>query len=165
MNYESKIRRESTAFPGVAFVLKKMTEGRRIKFRMAIAGEAARLREILVDQSRLRDDESPDPVAVAKLASDLAELTDDRINPAWVRWGLAKVEGLEIDGEPCKSADQLIEDGPPELYLEILAAIQAAAGMSESQLGESESHSTSGGPVEGEMSGTTAELVDEKVTT
>jgi hypothetical protein len=49
-----------------------------------------------------------------------------------VKWGLAGIEGLEIDSKPA-TPESLIERGPEELVREVLAAIRREAGLSEDE--------------------------------
>jgi hypothetical protein len=60
----------------------------------------------------------------------------------YVSWGLAGVEGLEIDGQPA-SVDLLLEAGPESLVSEALALIRREAGLSEEERKNFESHSIS----------------------
>jgi len=62
--------------------------------------------------------------------------------PAWIKWGLHSIDGLEIDDAPA-TADSLVESGPPELVEEIFKAIQAASGLSTAESGNSPAPGTS----------------------
>jgi hypothetical protein len=46
------------------------------------------------------------------------EIYDDELTPAYVRWGVQSIEGLEIDGEPA-SVESLIESAPEPLVTEL----------------------------------------------
>ena len=50
------------------------------------------------------------------------------IDRVYLEWGLAEVQGLEIDGEPATPA-LLIEKGPMELSSEVLGRIKAECGL------------------------------------
>ena len=164
--FESRVVHEAKApgFKGVRFVLRKMTEGRRIKLRMALAGAQARIRELLEEQERLlapagdvakAELDAETKAAVRKLSLAMAEIADNEITPAWVSWGLERIEGLEIDGQPA-TLESLIEAGPPQLYHEVADAIRKEAGLTEEEQGESGSPITSAAPEDGREQATSA---------
>lgn len=163
MNFESRITRASKlpGFDGVSFTLNKMTEGRRIKLRLQVAEKSAKLRE-LGERARALDDQNGQEAL--QILEQINSLMVDEIDPVYVRWGLKSIDGLEIDGKPA-TPELLIEDGPPELYREILAAINEAAGLTERQRGESEPPTTSGAQADGRMSDSSAEPADAPATT
>lgn len=141
MKYDSKKKVQSKlpGFEDVSFTLKKLTEGRRIKLNLALADVSARLRELVAESETLvptlpegQERATLDPVTLARvrtLTEQTNLLIDSEVNPAWVRWGLDKIEGLEIDGEAA-TVETLISDGPAELYTEILTAIRKEAELS-----------------------------------
>jgi hypothetical protein len=165
--FESKVTIEARApeFAGVRFVLRKMTEGRRIRLRMQLAAAQARIHELMDEQKRLAAEvgaatveEVRDPEAarqIAKLTREMADLADNEMTPTWVRWGLASIEGLEIDGEPA-TVESLIESGPPDLYQEVAEAVRKEAGLTAEEQGESGSPTTSPAPGDGRTSNTGA---------
>jgi hypothetical protein len=71
-----------------------------------------------------------------------AALAASEIDRVYVSWGLAGVEGLEIDGRPA-TAELLLDAGPESLVSEALALIRREAGLSEEERKNFESHSTS----------------------
>jgi hypothetical protein len=71
-----------------------------------------------------------------------AALLAGEIDREYLRWGLAAIEGLEIDGRAATPED-LIEKGPERLLAEALAAVRHEAGLDEEERKNSESHSTS----------------------
>ena len=162
MNYVSRIVKESELpeFPGVRFTLNRMSEGRRIKLRLKLAEAVAEMRELVAEGAAIEQQpaETRDLRRLTGIVDGIRAIKAEKINPVWVRWGLSVIEGLEIDGAPA-TVDTLIEDGPPELYAEILKAIQTEAGLTDAQQGESEPPTTSGESVDGGMSDTTAENV------
>jgi hypothetical protein len=155
MQFSSRITTESTACPGVTFTLNKMTEGRRIKLRLTMAEKTAKLREIMVEVNRLREDPEPNQARVAELLDTVTETLEDEITPAWVKWGLHSITGLTIDGQEA-TPDLLIADGPRDLYKEIAAAIKSEAGLSEEAQGEFVPPITSGAQVTGGVTSTDA---------
>jgi hypothetical protein len=60
-------------------------------------------------------------------------LTSTDYNPQRIAWGLARIEGLEIDGAQA-DVQSLLASGPYELTMEILNAIDAVSGLSSEQL-------------------------------
>jgi hypothetical protein len=54
------------------------------------------------------------------------------IDRAYLEWGLAGVEGLEIDGVAA-TPGTLIDSGPVELAREILGRIKAECGLTEDE--------------------------------
>ncbi len=157
MNFDSRITLPSSLpeFAGVKFTFNKMTEGRRIKLRLAMADYHAKLREITDQASKIMEDTPEDALKAFVLHQKVSEIVSDQINPMWVRWGLKSIDGLTIDGEPA-TVESLIESGPPELYAEIADAIKSASGLNEQQRGESGPLTTSGAQADGRMSDTSA---------
>lgn len=132
-----------------------MSEGRRIKLRLALAPELAVLRTKLYEaQSMQKEDTSL--AVVQQLGDEITIISEDKINPAYVRWGLHSIEGLTIDDTPA-TVESLIESGPRDLYNEILDAIKKESGLDERQQGESEPLTTSGAQVDGRKTSTSAE--------
>lgn len=153
--FESRRRYESklAGFEGVAYTLNRMTEGRRIRLRLALAEPTAKLRDLMRERESLGE-ESGEP-RVRELLDRMSSILEDEVNPKYLAWGLHSIEGLEIDGEPA-TPKSLIEAGPRELYDEILAAVRRETGLSEGEQKNSASPSTSGAPVDGRTSGTSA---------
>jgi len=61
-----------------------------------------------------------------------AALLAGEIDRIYLRWGLRRLMGLEIDGEEV-TPESLLESGPEELVEEILQAIRREAGLSEAE--------------------------------
>ncbi|CAB4130912.1 hypothetical protein UFOVP130_44 [uncultured Caudovirales phage] len=160
MNFESRLTIPSTltGFEDVKFTLNKMTEGRRIKLRLALAETSAKLREMVEEATTLAGQSEPSTVRASALLDGVTALIEEKVTPQWVRWGLHSIEGLTIDGEAA-TTDSLIESGPRALYAEIADAIKREAGMSEEQRGESAPPTISGAPVDGRTNGISADPV------
>lgn len=75
--------------------------------------------------------------------------------PARLKWGLAKISGIEIDGQPA-NADSLIEAGPTDLVREIIQQIDELATMTSEQLRNFPLRSTSPEAADGNANDTTA---------
>jgi hypothetical protein len=98
------------------------------------------------------------------LAADALRVTSHEYNPRRIEWGLAAVRGLTIDGENV-DAHNLIAKAPHEFTLEVLEAIDAAAGMSNEQLKNLSLPITSSGLVGMTKSTTSATAVSEAEST
>jgi hypothetical protein len=55
---------------------------------------------------------------VSELRFKETKIYDDELTPAYVRWGVQSIEGLEIDGEPA-TVESLIESAPEPLVDEL----------------------------------------------
>lgn len=152
MKFDSRIVKDSAVDPSVRFTLNKMTEGRRIAINLRLADHRRKVMEMVAAAEALAQGDGREVLPALR---EVAEYTDNHITPEWVRWGLHKIEGLEIDGAPA-TVETLIQSGPPALYREIAAEIRAAVVLTETAKGESGSPTTSGAAVVGETSGTTA---------
>jgi hypothetical protein len=91
-------------------------------------------------------------------------LDQDEMQPALVRWGLAKIEGLEIDGTPA-TVDLLIDAGPPELFTEIAEEISRVMQLSSVEARNLPSPTTSGAPVAEATNDSSASLASSAATT
>jgi len=118
MHYESERTFEAASAPGVKYTIARMSLGRRIELtRQAweLTGKAECLQA------------SEDPREKLEAATLAAEI--DRL---YLRWGLKRVEGLTLDGEPA-TPESLIATGPEELSSEILATIRRECGLTDEE--------------------------------
>ncbi len=129
MRYESEEIVESAAFPGARLVVRRMSFGRRLELTRRIHELASKL-AFLAAGDRAQSDEAETALVAAE------------IDREYLRWGLARVEGLEIDGEPA-TPESLIDAGPEELFREALRAVRRESGLSETERKNSASRSTS----------------------
>jgi hypothetical protein len=104
--------------PGVEFVIARMTFGRRIELMRHVRDLAARLEYFEAGRD-------------AKNGME-ASLLGAEIDRLYIRWGLEEIRGLEIDGVPA-TAESLVESGPEDLFLEVLAAVIAECGLVENE--------------------------------
>jgi hypothetical protein len=118
MDYQSVKVIESRVFPGVRLKIRRVSFGRRIELLKQVSELAAK-----VEYLRAGEDERE------KLEAGLLAGQVDRI---YLLWGLAEVEGLNIDGEPA-TPETLVDRGPEELCGEALRAIKAEFGLSEEE--------------------------------
>lgn len=114
MNYESTVRHESKAVPGVEFTIARMSFSRRIEL-------TRRIRELSNKVEFLEAGEG----AREKIEASLLAQEIQRI---YLEWGLRQITGLEIDGREADT-QLLISDGPEGLSNEIVAAIRAECGL------------------------------------
>lgn len=152
---------------GVTFTIRRPTEGLRIRMREQLAAALEQLREAIgearaVDESGENDAAST--VKLQKISDRIEFLQGNQIDIAHLRASLVKVEGLEIDDAPA-TVESLIENGPRELYVEILQAIRKESGLSESERKNSESPITSGVQEDGRTKDTTVPPASETDTT
>jgi len=115
--YESTVRTESALYPGVCFLVERMSFGRRIELMKAI-------REASIQFEFHAADKDVDKMKIGLLAAEV-----DRI---YVRWGLRGLHGIAIDGEPA-TPDALAASGPEDLFLEALSVVKQHCGLSETE--------------------------------
>jgi hypothetical protein len=118
VSYESVITTQSAAMPGVAFVINRISFGRRMELSRLVR-EISKKAEFLEAGTDLQE-----RIEAGVLAHE--------VDAMYLRWGLVSVEGLTIDGVPAAS-EHLIDKGPEELTQEIVAAIKAQCGLSENE--------------------------------
>jgi hypothetical protein len=118
MTYESTVRVESKARPGVEFVISKISFARRMDL-------IRRIRELAMKSEFLNGGES----AEEKLQAALLSGEIDRL---YVSWGLRALAGLEVDGVAA-TPELLASDGPEDLFREAVEAIKAECGLTESE--------------------------------
>ncbi|MCC6591608.1 MAG: hypothetical protein IT168_33285 [Bryobacterales bacterium] len=183
MNYSSKERIESKTCQGVVFVIRKLTEGRRIELSLALAETydklhllrreaakvATRAKSLLAeaDAARIAGDinklaeinNHPDTLETIHAWKKYYNFERDSIWPVYCKMLLHSVEGLEVDDNPAPP-EMAIKDGPPELYEEILAAVKKQLGLTEEEQGNSESPITSNALGDGRVTTTSAEPVN-----
>jgi len=118
VSYESAMSIESKVMPGVKFVINRISFGRRMEL-------SRRVREITQKAEFL---EAGSEVGEKIEAGILAQ----EVDAMYLRWALAGVEGLEIDGDPA-TVEHLLDRGPEELAREIVTAIKEQCGLNEAE--------------------------------
>ena len=118
MQYESTALHESATMPGVRFRVVRMSFARRLEL-MKTVRDLTRKQEFCEAGSTTAD----------QIDAAIAAAEIDR---AYLEWGLAELEGLEIDGQPANK-ESLIEAGPEKLCAEIATAVKAGCGLSEQE--------------------------------
>jgi hypothetical protein len=116
MIYESFEVKESKIYPGVRFVINRMSFGRRVELMRLVREIAPRLECFRAGPAK------SDEIEAGLLSAEIDKL--------YLQWGLKEVEGLEIDGEAAGS-ESLLQSGPESLFLEALAHVKAACRLSE----------------------------------
>jgi hypothetical protein len=118
MRYNSVVEVESRAMPGVRLTVRKMSFGRRLEL-------AQEVRELADKIDFFQAGDTPKEKMTATVLSRELDLV-------YLRWGLAAVQGLELDGSPA-TPDSLVREGPEELVEEALQAIRRECGLSEEE--------------------------------
>jgi hypothetical protein len=118
MRYESQFTLDSTVLPGVRLRIRRMSFERRLELARSIRDLANRI-EFLEAGSNPRE-----KMTAAVLARE--------VDGIYLRWGLAGIDGLEVDGARA-SPEAVLKDGPEELVNEALCAIRAQCGLTEDE--------------------------------
>jgi hypothetical protein len=118
MDYSSEKTVESAVAPGVRFTISRMSFGRRVELTREIWGLAGRVEYLAAG------DDAREKLQAALLASE--------IERTYLRWGLCRIEGLTIDGQPA-TPESAIASGPEELCREMAAAIKAECGLTDEE--------------------------------
>jgi hypothetical protein len=127
MDYASTVTVDSEVAPGVRLTVRRMSFGRRLELTRQVKQLLSRL-----DFLSAKEGSVADQTETALVASE--------IDRAYLCWGLAAIEGIEIDGKPA-TIEALLEAGPEDLVAEILKLIRREAGLSEEERKNCESHS------------------------
>ena len=168
-NFESTKRIQSKVTEGVSFVIRVITAGIRDRLNLQLAEVTDKARDL---QARLRmlnlplkEDGTFDAEAevdletviqMEKLVEDSERIKRTEVDPVFMDACFVAVEGLTIDGEPVKSAVQLRDFGPEELYREVVAAVRAEAELTAKERENLESPITSAAEADGRMRSSTA---------
>ena len=118
MQYESTSTFTSDTTVGVRFTVARMSFGRRIELMRRVRELSSRVE---YEQAGARIE---DQIQASLLRAEIDEL--------YLRWGLKKIEGLELDGNEADT-DSLISDGPEPLCREIIAAVKRECALSEEE--------------------------------
>ena len=118
VNYLSERTIESSVLAGVTFSIVRMSFGRRLELAKQLRSVCSRLEHANAGTSL------DDRLEAALLAGDI-----DRM---YIEWGLVRVDGLEIDGEPV-TPSSLSDKAPEPFCREVLAAIKAECWLGEEE--------------------------------
>lgn len=108
----------SEEMAGVAFVISRMTFGRRLELMKGVRDLAARIEYF--DAGR----DEKNRMEASLLGAEMDKL--------YLAWGLGEVRGLTLDGITA-TPESLVERGPEALVQEALAAIKAECGLTETE--------------------------------
>jgi hypothetical protein len=108
----------SESWPGVEFVIARITFGRRLELLKRVRDLAVRLEYFEAGR------EEKNRIEASLLGAQL-----DRL---YIEWGLEEIHGLEIDGEAATPVS-LVERGPEKVFQEALAAVKAECGLNEQE--------------------------------
>jgi hypothetical protein len=117
VRFESVRWNASTTVAGVRFAVREPSLTNRIEL-------TRQLHELTLRNEFLASGKEMEQLELA-----LAELLVQKL---LVEWGLAAIEGLEIDGEPATPA-LVIQSGPEKLVAEIAAAVKSQCGLSDDE--------------------------------
>ena len=112
--YHSVDRLESAVLPGVAVTIRRMSLGRRIELARAVRDLAGRL-EFLQAGSTIAD-----RIDAAQVAAE--------IDATYLRWGVAAIDGLELDGLRANCED-VIAGAPEEFIRELVSRVKHECGL------------------------------------
>lgn len=152
MQFTSKNIHQSNRFPGVAFAIAVLSEGRRITLALSLAdiydeiesrkraargiAEKAKAQLAAVDATDTaaveKLNQHPDILAAAEEFTKVEQLKRNKLYPAYVRELFVEVTGLDIDGVPA-TPETTIAVGPLELYEEILQKVLVELGLAEDE--------------------------------
>lgn len=118
MIYQSTFATPSSVSPGVSFTIRRVSVARRLELLREIRELCARL-----DFYR----------AGVNLADKLdASIASSEVEALYVRWGVAQIDGLTIDGLEV-TPDLFVERGPEDLVREAAALVRAQLGLTEQE--------------------------------
>lgn len=116
--HQSVVWKESETRPGVSFGIRQVSFRRRTELLQKVRAVSGR-QEFLAAGESLEE----------KLGAAVLEREIDEL---YLRWGLAGVRSLKIDGVEA-TTDLLLADGPEDLCGEILAQVKRECGLSEDE--------------------------------
>lgn len=115
--YSSLIWHESQAVRNARFAIKRISLAQRIEL-------AKQARELALKYEFLQAGDTEQ-----QLEASLADLLARKL---YLEWGVARLEGISIDGEPA-TVRAVIEKGPEELSNEMFEAIRRELSLSEGE--------------------------------
>ncbi|HTU48141.1 MAG TPA: hypothetical protein VMF91_23980 [Bryobacteraceae bacterium] len=116
-SYSSLAWYDSRTVPGVRFATKRISLGQRLELTRNV-------RELALRYEFLKAGEPGD-----QLEASLADLL---VRKLYIEWGVAELEGLQIDGEKATPA-MLIANGPERLSDELIERIRAELELSDEE--------------------------------
>jgi hypothetical protein len=157
LSLKTKITVASQIDPDVKYVLRKMTERRRAARELEFAPlyqKALDLDAKGVEASKLAQDSGSDKDFI-RANNEASLFAFSEWYPAWIKWGIAKIDGLTIDDEPA-TIEKFCEFADEELILEAFRLIQEQAGLGDAERKNSQSLGTSAKPEDSQILSTSA---------
>ncbi len=108
----------SESWPGVELVVARMSFGRRLELMKLVRSLAAKAEFFEAGES-----------AQSRIEAGVLSAEIDRV---YVSWGISEVRGLILDGHAA-SVEQMIAEGPEDLFREALAAVKLECGLGEQE--------------------------------
>jgi hypothetical protein len=105
-------------------------------------------------------EETRDNARWLDLQDEFEAIYIEKINPEWVKWGVKKVEGLEVEGKPLDVEDWA--EWPSVLFNEAVMAVKDEAELNGAQKKILSLDSTLQAPVDGSLSSSTAPSAERK---
>lgn len=158
MTYKHVEQWRSKRFPGISARLRVLSYAQLMRLQEAIEPSVERIEKAsapYIETSRpMTPAERQEYLNTAEIPNDVLRkvaVESSKIDAAYLRAGLVDFSGLNIEDLPEgikeDSTEALMEYGPPQLAVEIIAEIKRLAGLSEEEQKNSPSPSTSpGGP-------------------
>jgi hypothetical protein len=118
MNYESTLCVVSSCRPDVRLTVRRISVARRLELLRTVRGLASRL-DFYKAGAQLDD----------KLEAGIASA---EIECLYVTWGIARIDGLTIDGADA-TPELLVASGPEDLVREAATLVRSQLGLSEDE--------------------------------
>ena len=116
-NFKSILWRQSQSIPGARFAIRRISFSQRLEL-------ARRIRELSLKEEFLRAGAADEQLGGA--------ICDLLARKALLEWGFVDICGFTIDGRS-PSLEMMLDKGPEALVMEIVAAIQTEASLSEQE--------------------------------
>ena len=143
-NISSTFKKESKLYPGVSFTVVVMTEGRRRNLRLAQAESQSELKGIVREMETIQreQEEVRDLQRLTELTEQFDLVMSEKVNPAWLKWGCTRIEGLFVDEKELGVVDYL--DWPSDLFAEVVNVVRGEGELGDKEVKNSELPTTSG---------------------
>jgi len=159
LSFDTTVTKDSTAYEGVRFTVRVLSDLERAKRDLLIMEDIARIAELMPQRDACLVDDPPvegkdptqrvDPAKRAEFTRIKYELDGAvaRVRAAKINYSFVGIEGVETGGKPATIA-QILASGHDKLIEEIEAACAEAEGLSATARKNSPSPGTSPAPAE-----------------
>lgn len=96
---------------------------------------------------------------ITRVNLEMSAIEDDEIRPVWIKRAVARIEGVEVDGEIVRDVETLLDTAPDDMLDELRQEIRRRALLGEDVKKKFESPSTSASPEAGDNSSLSASSV------